>query len=91
MAVFFSTTASKFAPFLFVEFFHPRHQAGIHAAKLGPPFVKAGAAHPVLTTKPYDWHTTCFTIAMFCALLYFNFFIRVSFFIIGRKCYLQKF
>ena len=36
---------------LFLQLLHPRHQRGVHATELGPPFVERGRADAVLAAQ----------------------------------------
>jgi len=42
---------------LFGHVLHLGNQRCVHAAKLGPPFVKAGTAHPMIAAQLRDRHT----------------------------------
>jgi len=59
-------------PVLFGHVLHLCDEGGIHAAKLGPPLVEAGAAHPMLSAKLRDGRTpsACFKMPIICASLY---------------------
>ena len=76
---------------LFIELFHSRHQAGIHAAILRTPFVETCRTHPAFASQIRNRNTAfgLFQYAHDLSIAVFRFFHQHLLVYHSRKSYLQ--